>query len=116
MTTWKAAEPAKINACAMIALMPPPCHENLRLVLFGPTYPRRTKISHLGDRATYLLGRDIGPAGGRATYLPLLPFHSLLLPLLPLLPTHYYFWQYKRAAGQYMYKRAAGTVLVQKLV
>ena len=42
----------------------------LRLVLFGPTYPRRTKISHLGGRATYLLGRDIGPAGGQATYLP----------------------------------------------
>ena len=40
------------------------------MVLFGPTYPRRTKISHLGGRATYLLGRDIGPAGGQATYLP----------------------------------------------
>lgn len=37
---------------------------------FGGSYPAPTMNAHLGGRATYLLGRDMGPAGGRATYLP----------------------------------------------
>ena len=55
----------------------------LRSVLFGATYPARSMNSHLGGRATYLLGRDIGPAGGRATYLPLLPTHYSYPSYLP---------------------------------
>ena len=33
------------------------------LVLFGPTYPAGTMNSQLGGLPTYLLGRDIRPAG-----------------------------------------------------
>ena len=40
-----------------------------RLVLFRPTYPPPSVDSQLGHRATYLLGRDLGPSGRRATYL-----------------------------------------------